>query len=140
SVLATREARRLGVEEAILLDGSGHVAEGSGENLFVVKRGVLLTPPLGSAVLAGITRDSALRMARDLGIEIRESLMTREEPGGADAGSTAGAGAEITPVVEIDGRRIGSGEPGPVTRRIQELFFDTVSGPKPRYPEWLTPV
>jgi branched-chain amino acid aminotransferase len=140
SVLAKREAHRLGLDEAILLDGSGHAAEGSGENLFLVKRGVLLTPPLGSAVLAGITRDSALRMARDLGIETREALLTRDELWCADEIFLTGTSAEITPVIELDGRRIGTGEPGPVTRRVQELFFDTVSGPRPRYPDWLTAV
>src|SRR5262249_42605601 len=140
SVLAKREAQRLGLDEAILLDSSGHAAEGSGQNLFVVKRGVLTTPPLGSAVLAGFTRDSVLRMATDLGVATREALQARDELWCADEMFLTGTAAEVTPVVELDGRRIGSGEPGPTTRRLQEAFFDTVCGPKPRYPEWLSPV
>jgi branched-chain amino acid aminotransferase len=140
SVLAKRDAQRLGVDEAILLDGNGLVAEGTGQNVFMVKRGVLTTPPLGCAVLAGFTRDSVLRLARDLGVEAEEALLTRDELWCADEVFLCGTATEIVPVVEIDGRRIGGGEPGPTTRRLTEAFFDTVSGPRSRHPEWLTAV
>jgi branched-chain amino acid aminotransferase len=140
SVLAKREATRLGLDEAILLDPEGHVAEATGQNVFAVKRGVLVTPPLSTSVLAGITRDTVIRLAGDLGIETRSTLFARDELWCADEVFLCGTAAEVTPVREIDGRRIGGGEPGPVTRRLQEAFFDAVRGPKPRYPDWLTPV
>jgi branched-chain amino acid aminotransferase len=139
SFLATREAALSGYEEAILLDTEGYVAEGAGENLFIVKNGVLQTPPLSSAVLAGITRDSILRIARDLGVPVKEEKFTRDTMYLADELFMTGTAAEVTPVREVDNRRIGRGEPGPVTKRIQETFFRAVRGEEPRYREWLFP-
>lgn len=137
SVLAKREAMKAGYDEAIMLQHDGHVAEATGENVFMVKRGVLFTAPISASILAGITRDSMLRIARDLGIETQERLFTKDEIWCADEVFMTGTAAELTPVREIDDRRIGNGEPGPVTRRLQDAFFDTVKGAKPRYPEWL---
>jgi branched-chain amino acid aminotransferase len=139
SFLATREAALSGYEEAILLDTEGYVAEGAGENIFIVKHGTLQTPPLSSAVLSGITRDSVLRIARDLGVPVKEEKFTRDAMYLADELFMTGTAAEVTPVREVDDRRIGKGEPGPVTKRIQEVFFRTVRGEEPRYREWLTP-
>lgn len=139
SFLATREAALSGYEEAILLDTEGYVAEGAGENIFIVKNGVLQTPPLSSAVLAGITRDSVLRIARDLGVPVKEEKFTRDTMYLADELFMTGTAAEVTPVREVDNRRIGKGEPGPVTKRIQEAFFRAVRGEEPRYREWLFP-
>ena len=138
SFLATREAALSGYEEAILLDTEGYVAEGAGENLFIVKNGVLQTPPLSSAVLAGITRDSVLTIARDLGIPAKEEKFTRDAMYLADELFMTGTAAEVTPVREVDNRRIGKGEPGPVTKRIQETYFRAVHGEEARYREWLT--
>jgi branched-chain amino acid aminotransferase len=139
SFLATREAALSGYEEAILLDTEGYVAEGAGENIFIVKNGVLQTPPLSSAVLAGITRDSVLRIAKDLGVPVKEEKFTRDTMYLADELFMTGTAAEVTPVREVDNRRIGKGEPGPVTKRIQEGFFRAVRGEDPRYREWLFP-
>jgi branched-chain amino acid aminotransferase len=140
SFLATREAALSGYEEAILLDTEGYVAEGAGENIFIVKNGVLQTPPLSSAVLAGITRDSVLRIARDLGVPVKEEKFTRDTMYLADELFMTGTAAEVTPVREVDNRRIGKGEPGPVTKRIQDAFFRAVRGEEPRYREWLFPL
>jgi branched-chain amino acid aminotransferase len=139
SFFATREASMAGYEEAILLDTEGYVCEAAGENLFIVKDGVLRTPPLSSAVLAGITRDSVLRIAQDLGIPAREEKFTRDSMYIADEMFMTGTAAEVTPVREVDNRRIGRGEPGPVTKRIQDVFFRAVRGEEPKYREWLTP-
>ncbi|ABS25310.1 branched-chain amino acid aminotransferase [Anaeromyxobacter sp. Fw109-5] len=138
SFLANREAALSGFDEAILLDTEGYVAEGSGENLFIVKNGVLQTPSLSSPILAGITRDTVLRIARDLGVPIREEKFTRDTMYLADELFMTGTAAEVTPVREVDGRRIGRGEPGPVTKKIQDTFFRAVRGEEQRYREWLT--
>ncbi len=138
SILAKRDALKAGYDEAIMLDAHGFVAEATGENVFIVKKGVAYTAPTSSPILAGVTRDSILRIARDLGIDVREHVFTRDEMWCADEVFMCGTAAEITPVREIDDRRIGSGEPGPVTRRMQQTFFDVVKGAKARYPEWLT--
>jgi branched-chain amino acid aminotransferase len=138
SFLATREAAMAGYEEAILLDTEGYVAEGSGENLFIVKNGVLQTPPLSGPILAGITRDSILRIAKDLGIPAKEEKFTRDSMYLADELFMTGTAAEVTPVREVDNRRIGKGEPGPITKRIQDAYFGAVRGEEPRYREWLT--
>ena len=138
SFLATREASLAGYEEAILLDNEGYVAEGSGENIFIVKNGVLQTPPLSSPVLNGITRDSVLRLARDQGIPVKEEKFTRDTMYLADELFMTGTAAEVTPVREVDNRRIGKGEPGPVTKKLQDGFFKAVRGEDPRYREWLT--
>ena len=139
SFFATREAALAGYEEAILLDTEGYVCEAAGENLFVVKDGILRTPPLSSAVLAGITRDSVLRIAQDLGIPAREEKFTRDSMYISDEMFMTGTAAEVTPVREVDNRRIGKGEPGPITKRIQDVFFRAVRGEEPKYREWLTP-
>lgn len=139
SFLATREAALAGYEEAILLDTDGYVCEGAGENLFIVKGGVLRTPPLSSAVLAGITRDSVLQIAADLGVPVKEERFTRDTMYLADELFMTGTAAEVTPVREVDNRRIGKGEPGPVTKKIQETYFKAVHGEEPKYRNWLTP-
>jgi branched-chain amino acid aminotransferase len=141
SVLAKREAMKAGYSEAILLDAHGHVAEASGENIFIVKKGRIKTPPLSSPILAGITRETVIALARELGFEVEEATFARDELWLADEVFLCGTAAEITPVREIDDRRIGAGECGPVTRRLQELFFEVVKGKvgaKPLHPEWLT--
>ena len=129
-----------GFEEAILLDRDGNVSEGAGENVFAVKGGVLRTPGLDSSILPGITRDAALRIARDLGVETAEGTTKIEELLGADEVFFTGTAAEITPVREIDGRRIGNGGRGPITEKIQSVFFRAVRGREPRYAEWLSRV
>jgi branched-chain amino acid aminotransferase len=139
SILAKREVTRLGYDEAILLDTSGLVSEGSGENLFIVRRGAIKTPPLGS-VLEGITRDAVITIARDKGIEVAEQPLTRDELYGADEVFLTGTAAEITPIREIDDRTIGVGACGPLTKTIQATFFDAVKGRDSKYESWLTPV
>ncbi|HEX7488551.1 MAG TPA: branched-chain amino acid transaminase [Anaeromyxobacteraceae bacterium] len=138
SFLANREATLAGYEEAILLDTEGYVAEGSGENIYIVKDGTLVTPPLSSPVLAGITRDSVLRIARDQGIPVLEQKFTRDTMYLADELFMTGTAAEVTPVREVDNRRVGRGEPGPVTKKIQDTYFRAVRGEEQRYKEWLT--
>jgi branched-chain amino acid aminotransferase len=138
SFLANREATLSGYDEAILLDTEGYVAEGSGENVYIVKHGTLFTPPLSSPVLAGITRDSVLRIAKDLDVPIVEQKFTRDTMYLADELFMTGTAAEVTPVREVDNRRVGAGQPGPVTKKIQDTFFRTVHGEEPRYREWLT--
>ena len=136
SILAKREVVAAGYDEAILLDTDGYVSEGSGENVFIVKDGVLKTTPLTS-VLKGITRDSVIRIARDEGIELVEERFTRDELYSADEAFFTGTAAEVTPIREVDGRTIGPGRPGPVTKTIQKIFFDTVKGRNERYNHWL---
>ncbi|HTT69766.1 MAG TPA: branched-chain amino acid transaminase [Anaeromyxobacteraceae bacterium] len=138
SFLANREAVLAGYEEAILLDTDGYVAEGSGENLFIVANGAIVTPPLSSPVLGGITRDCVLRIAKDQGIPVVEQKFTRDGMYIAEELFMTGTAAEITPVREVDNRRIGTGSPGPVTKKIQETYFRAVRGDEPRYREWLT--
>jgi len=138
SFLANREATLSGFDEAILLDTDGYVAEGSGENLYIVKDGTIFTPPLSSPVLAGITRDSVLRIAKDLGVPVCEQKFTRDTMYLADELFMTGTAAEVTPVREVDHRRIGRGEPGPVTKKIQDGYFRAVHGEEPRYEGWLT--
>ncbi|MSP60957.1 MAG: branched-chain amino acid transaminase [Myxococcales bacterium] len=139
SVLAKREVMRAGYEEAILLDAQGHVAEASGENIFIAKHGRLITPPLSSPILAGITRDTTITLARDLGITVEERTFARDELYIADEVFLTGTAAELTPVREVDDRRIGTGEPGSITRRLQETFFSLVRGAAPtRHAEWLS--
>jgi len=139
SILAKREVTRMGYDEAIMLDTNGLVAECSGENIFIVRRGVLKTPPLVS-VLEGITRDSVIRIARDKGIEVVETQITRDEVYCADEKFLTGTAAEITPVREVDDRKIGAGARGPITRTIQTTFFDAVHGRDRKYESWLTRV
>jgi branched-chain amino acid aminotransferase len=138
SILAKRAALKAGFDEGILLDAHGLVAEGTGENIFLVKGGVLRTPPTSAAILAGITRDTIIALARELGYEVREQSFTRDEMWTADEVFLTGTAAEVTPVREIDGRRVGSGEPGPITRRLQDHFFAVVKGADDKHESWLT--
>jgi branched-chain amino acid aminotransferase len=137
SMLALQEALRDGYDEALLLDVDGFVAEGSGENFFMVRDGVLYTPELTSA-LDGITRRTIMQYAKDLGIELREERITRDEVYVADEAFFTGTAAEVTPIRELDGRVIGSGSRGPITQQLQQLYFDQVHGKRSEYPEWLT--
>jgi branched-chain amino acid aminotransferase len=137
SMMALQEALRDGYDEALLLDASGYVMEGSGENVFIVRKGVLYTPDLTSA-LDGITRRTIITLARELGIEVVEKRITRDEVYIADEAFFTGTAAEVTPIREVDGRVIGSGTRGPITERLQSLYFDLVHGRLPAYPEWLT--
>ncbi len=137
SQLAKREAVLHGYNEALLLDSEGYVSEGPGENIFIVRNGGLKTTPLTS-ILEGITRDSVMTLAGEAGIEIREERFTRDELYVSDEAFFVGTAAEVTPIREIDGRVIGAGEPGPVTRRIQSNYFDAVHGKSSDHPAWLT--
>jgi branched-chain amino acid aminotransferase len=139
SILANAEVTAQGYDEALLLDTEGYVSEGAGENIFIVRDGVLFTPDLASC-LDGITRDAVLRIARDEGIEVREKRITRDEVYCADEAFFTGTAAEVTPIREVDDRPIGAGRRGPVTERLQTVFFNTVAGREPRYRTWLTPV
>ena len=137
SILAKREALLDGYDEAILLDPQGLVAEASGENLFLVRDGQLRTPPLPT-VLGGITRDAVIALARDKGIAVAEEPVTRDELYIADEVFLTGTAAEVTPIREIDRRRIGTGSRGPVTKALQGAFFDVVTGRERKYERWLT--
>ncbi|NTU42288.1 MAG: branched-chain amino acid transaminase [Nitrospirales bacterium] len=137
SQLAKKEAIACGFDEAILLDTEGYVAEGSGENIFIVREGVLKTTPLTS-ILEGITRDSVIAIAYDLGVETQTERFTRDEVYVSDEAFFTGTAAEITPIRGLDGRRIGNGKRGKVTERIQSTFFDIVTGKDERYDSWLT--
>ncbi|HEY5999333.1 MAG TPA: branched-chain amino acid transaminase [bacterium] len=139
SILGKVEAISDGYDEALFLDASGHVAEGSGENVFIVRRGALATTPR-SAVLEGITRDAVLTLAADLGLAAREEFFTRDQVYAADEAFFTGTAAEITPIREVDRRAIGRGARGPVTKAIQEAFFSAVRGENAKYRSWLTPV
>jgi branched-chain amino acid aminotransferase len=137
SMMALREALACGYDEALLLDAEGYVAEGSGENIFIVRDGVLYTPELTSA-LDGITRDTIFRFAAEINLPVREKRITRDEVYIADEAFFTGTAAEVTPIRELDGRSIGSGGRGPVTERLQTVFFDQVHGRRSQFPEWLT--
>jgi branched-chain amino acid aminotransferase len=136
SVLAKWEVVKAGYEEAVLLDTEGYVAEASGENVFIVRNGILQTPPLTS-VLPGITRDSVLNIARRMDFPVKEARFTRDEMYIAEEMFFTGTAAEITPVREVDDRRVGTGKPGPITKRIQEKFFDIVRGRDALFLHWL---
>jgi branched-chain amino acid aminotransferase len=136
SVLAKTEAIADGYDEALLLDPSGFVAEGSGENVFIVRNGIIKTPPLTS-ILAGITRDSLIAVATDLGYTVVEQLFTRDELYVADEAFFSGTAAEITPIRELDRRTIGEGKAGPVTKKLQAEFFKVVKGENKKYAHWL---
>ncbi|WP_054842539.1 branched-chain amino acid transaminase [Vulcanisaeta distributa] len=142
SVIALLDAKVSGFDEAILLNRDGYVAEGSGENVFIVKDGVLYTPPTYDSILEGITRDTVITIARDLGgLTVIEKRIAREELYTADeVFFTGGTAAEVTPVVNIDGRVIGNGEPGPITLKVRNYYMDVVHGKVSKYMNWLTPV
>ena len=137
SILANNEATADGYDEALLLDVEGFVAEGSGENLFMVKRGVLHTPDLSSA-LEGITRDSIIQLAQEMGIIVLERRISRDELYTADEVFFTGTAAEVTPIREIDRRVIGRGTRGPLTEKLQSAYFDCVKGRAPAHRDWLT--
>ncbi|MBV6343266.1 aminotransferase class IV, partial [Candidatus Magnetobacterium casense] len=137
SQLAKREALSMGFDEALLLDAEGYVAEGAGENIFIVRNGVIKTTPLTS-ILEGITRDSVMTIAANEKVPLEEKRFTRDELYISDEAFFTGTAAEVTPIREVDSRTIGSGKPGPVTKRIQEIFFDSVHGLVDKYSHWLT--
>jgi branched-chain amino acid aminotransferase len=139
SILANQEVTADGYDEALLLDTEGYVSEGAGENIFIVKSGKIYTPDLASC-LDGITRDSVVTIARDLGIEVIEKRITRDEVYCADEAFFTGTAAEVTPIRELDGRAIGEGSRGPITEKIQSMFFDIVGGKATKYNHWLTRV
>ncbi len=139
SILANQEVTAEGYDEALLLDTDGYVSEGAGENVFIIKNGKIYTPDLASC-LDGITRDAVLTMARDSGIEVIEKRITRDEVYCADEAFFTGTAAEITPIRELDNRQIGIGSRGPVTEKLQTLFFDVVGGKSDKYRHWLTKV
>jgi branched-chain amino acid aminotransferase len=136
SVLAKREVMKMGYDEALMLDTEGYVSEASGENVFIVKNGVLKTTPLTS-ILPGITRDSVIQIAKGKKITLLEERFTRDELYTAQEAFFTGTAAELTPIREVDDRQIGNGKPGPVTRELQTAFFEIVKGKNPDYREWL---
>ncbi len=137
SMMALKEVSNCGYDEALLLDVDGFVAEGSGENFFMVRNGVLFTPELTSA-LEGITRETVIELARQIGLEVREKRITRDEVYVCDEAFFTGTAAEVTPIRELDDRAIGSGSRGPITERLQKMYFDQVEGRSELHPEWLT--
>ena len=137
SMLALREAIACGMDEAMLLDNEGYVAEGSGENIFIVRDGIIYTPDLTSA-LDGITRNTIFQLAAEIGVPIKEKRITRDEVYIADEAFFTGTAAEVTPIREVDGRRIGIGSRGPITEKLQSMYFDQVHGRRAEHPEWLT--
>ncbi|MFT3774749.1 MAG: branched-chain amino acid transaminase [Minicystis sp.] len=140
STLAKREAKLAGYDEAVLMDVQGYVSEGSGENLFIVKKGKLITPPLSASILEGVTRDTILTLAREEGIPVAEEMITRDQLYLADEAFFTGTAAEVTPIREIDNRQIGEGSVGALTKRLQQRYFDVVKGSDTSHPEWLTRV
>ena len=140
SILANMEATDDGYDEALLLDASGFVSEGAGENLFVIKGGVVYTPDLSAGALNGITRNTIFSICQDLGLKLVEKRITRDEVYICDEAFFTGTAAEVTPIRELDRIEIGSGSRGPITEKIQSAFFDIVNGRNPKYAEWLTAV
>ena len=139
SILALREALESGAEEALLLDPEGYVAEGSGENVFVIRNNQVHTPELTSC-LDGITRDTIIRFIAELGLELKERRITRDEVYTADEAFFTGTAAEVLPIQSLDGRKIGSGHRGPITEKLQTMYFDQVMGRRDMNQDWLTPV
>ncbi len=140
SMLASKEAVRNGYDEAIMLDERGLVSEGPGENLFIVKDNTLITPPLAASVLDGITRDCIMRIARDEGVCVVERDVMRAELYVADEVFFTGTAGEVTPITSIDGRIVGSGKRGELTKKLQDIYFSAVTGKNPKYKEWVTPI
>jgi branched-chain amino acid aminotransferase len=140
SILANMEATDDGYDEALLLDASGFVSEGAGENLFVIKNGVVYTPDLSAGALNGITRNTVFSICADLGLKVVEKRITRDEVYICDEAFFTGTAAEVTPIRELDRIELGAGSRGPVTEKIQSAFFDIVNGRNPKYAEWLTTV
>ena len=137
SILAKVEVKQDGYDEALMLDTSGYVSEATGENIFIVRGNIIKTPPLTS-VLDGITRNSIITIARDLGYTVEEQLFTRDEVYIADEAFFSGTAAELTPIREVDNRTIGAGKAGPVTKTLQAAYFDAVKGKDPKYAHWLS--
>jgi len=137
SIQAHQEAIQDGYDEALLLDVDGFVAEGSGENIFLVRKGKLLTPDLSSA-LEGITRDTIVELAEEMGLQVVEKRITRDEVYSADEAFFTGTAAEVTPIRELDNRKIGDGGRGPITEKLQSLYFDVVKGRSAKHQDWLT--
>ena len=140
SILANMEALDDGYDEALLLDPSGFVSEGAGENLFIIKKGVVYTPDLSAGALNGITRDTIVAICQDLGLRLVEKRITRDEVYICDEAFFTGTAAEVTPIRELDRITLGEGSRGPITGKIQAAFFDIVNGRNPKYAEWLTKV
>ena len=139
SIMAKREVKACGYDEAILLDPEGYVSEGTGENIFMVRRGVLKTTPLTS-ILEGITRNSMMELARERGIAVVEERFTRDELYIAEEVFMTGTAAELTPIREVDDRQVGSGKPGPITKDLQAAFFDIVRGKDHKHASWISPL
>ena len=137
SILAKLEVTKDGYDEAIMLDSEGYIGEGTGENIFIARRGVLRTPPLNS-ILPGITRHCVITLASDLGFAVLEERLSRDDLYVADEAFFTGTAAEITPIREVDQRTIGEGLPGPLTKKLQDMFFQVVRGTKKEYQHWLT--
>jgi branched-chain amino acid aminotransferase len=140
SILANMEATDEGYDEALLLDAAGFVSEGAGENLFVIKKGVVYTPDLSAGALNGITRDTIFAICQDLGLKLVEKRITRDEVYICDEAFFTGTAAEVTPIRELDRIELGKGSRGPITEKIQAAFFDIVNGRNPKYAEWLSKV
>jgi len=140
SIIATQEAKRNGYDEAILLDHNGNVSEAPGENIFIVRDGQMITPPLSSSALEGITRDAIVKIGNDLDMEVLERDITRGELNLADEIFLTGTAAEVTPIISLDGKKISNGRPGNFTKKMIEEFTDIVMGKNDEYLHWLTPV
>jgi branched-chain amino acid aminotransferase len=138
SILANMEATEDGYDEALLLDTNGFVSEGAGENIFVIKDGVIYTPDLSAGALNGITRNTVLHIAKDLGLEVVQKRITRDEIYISDEAFFTGTAAEVTPIRELDRIQIGRGYRGEITQKVQSAFFDIVMGKNPKYAHWLT--
>ena len=140
SIIATQEAKRNGFDEAILLDHNGNVSEAPGENIFIVREGRLITPPLSSSALNGITRDAIIKIAGDLDIDITETEIARSELTISDEIFLTGTAAEITPIILIDGKKVGDGKPGDITKKMMSAYTDIVMNKNQNYSHWLTAV
>ena len=140
SIIATQEAKRNGFDEAILLDKDGNVSEAPGENIFVVREGQLITPPLSSSALEGITRDAIMKIGRDLDIPVLEQNVTRSELSMSDEIFLTGTAAEITPIVSMDGKKVSKGKPGIITKKMMDEYTEIVMNKNENYSHWLTPV
>jgi len=140
SIIATQEAKRNGFDEAILLDHNGNVSEAPGENIFIVREGQLITPPLSSSALNGITRDAVIKIARDLDIDVTETEIARSELTISDEIFLTGTAAEITPIILMDDKKIGDGKPGDITKKMMSEYTDIVMNKNQDYSHWLTTV
>lgn len=140
SIIATQEAKQNGFDEAILLDHSGNVSEAPGENIFIVRDGQLITPPLSSSALNGITRDAIIKIARDLDIDVQETEIARSELTISDEIFLTGTAAEITPIIAMDGKKIGNGKPGVITKKMMNAYTDIIMNKNQDHSDWLTAV